>query len=76
MIRPATDREVLLLTITARRGGNGNVQVPAPALRALLARLDHAETGINPLPIRVDFGRPVLNGPASTVLDGAPWRLW
>lgn len=56
MIRPATDRQVLVLSLIARQGGTGAVTVPAAELRALLARLEHAETGIDPLPVRIDFG--------------------
>lgn len=77
MIRPATDRQVLVLSVIARQGGAGPVTIPAAELRALLARLDHAETGIDPLPVRLDIGAPVIGArPLHTVLDNAMWRLW
>lgn len=44
MIRPATDREVLMLRLAALRAGGGPANVPGPALRALLARLSIAES--------------------------------
>lgn len=72
MIRPATDRQVLVLSVVARQGGNGQVTVPAPDLRALLARLERAETGLDPLPVRVDVGGPALGFPVHQSLGLVP----
>ena len=77
MIRPATDRQVLVLALIARQGGTGAVTVPAAELRALLARLEHAETGIDPLPVRIDIGAPVTgHRPLHALLDNTTWRIW
>lgn len=57
-IRPATDRQVLFLRLAARAGGDGAIQVPAAEVRALLARLDLAETTAEPMPVRLDVGMP------------------
>ncbi len=57
MIRPATDRQVLFLRLAARAGGDGAIQLPAADVRALLARLDHAEHQPEPMPVRVDIGQ-------------------
>lgn len=81
MIRPATDRQVLILRLAARSGGDGAVHVPAADLRALLARLDHAEHRPDPVPIRLDSGQhsAVLDAWANDLNAGRPpglprWR--
>lgn len=64
MIRPATDSEVLAVRVAAARGGDGTVTIPADRLRALLARLDAAES----------FDGAAL-APTSVVLGAGPPRL-